>query len=48
VHPGDGQQSKLIEPEIGFEVEKKNCNKSRIEVVKTDGATPGCEFKRGV
>ena len=44
---GDGQQSKLIEPEIGFEVEK-NCNKSRIEVVKTDGATPGCEFKRGV
>ena len=23
VHPGDGQQSKLIEPEIGFEVEKK-------------------------
>ena len=26
MHPGDGQQSKLIEPEIGF------------EVVKTDGA----------
>ena len=49
MHPGDGQQSKLIELEIGFEVEKKKiCNKSRIEVVKTDGATPGCELKRGV
>ena len=45
MHPGDGQQSKLIELEIGFEVEKKKiCNKSRIEVVKTDGA----ESKRAV
>ena len=44
MQPGDGQQSKLIEPEIGFEVEKKICNKSRIEVVKTDGA----ESKRAV
>ena len=32
------REGKLIEPEIGFEVEKRNCNKSRIEVVKTDGA----------